>query len=80
MESSSRPKTNRNLGWKTSQDELIPVNELTDQHLLNCIALVRRRIMSAKLVSGVTSVSILSFNYLVDEARDRGLEVDYYHE
>ena len=73
MESESRPKSDRNLGWKTSQDELIPVCDLPDSHLLNCINLMRRRIMGAKLVSGVTSVSILSYRYLREEAAERGL-------
>ncbi len=46
---------------------------MTDSHLLNAIKTLRRNIMTAKLQSGQTSLSLLSLRYMEDEANDRGL-------
>lgn len=54
----------------------MPVNEMSDDHLMNSINLSRRRIMAAKLATGRVSLSILSLDYMIDEARDRGLISD----
>ena len=70
---SKRPKTSRTLGWATADGEIIQVCSMDDSHLLNCIALSRRRIMGAKLATGVTSLSFLAYQYLLDEAKDRGI-------
>lgn len=35
--------------------------------------------MGAKLATGVTSLSFLAYQYLVEEAKERGFEVDDYH-
>ena len=66
-------KTDRTLGWATKDGVFIQVCDMEDAHLLNCIALSRRRIMGAKLATGVTSLSFLAYQYLLDEAKDRGL-------
>lgn len=66
-------KTNRTLGWATLKGKLVRVCDMEDAHLLNYIALSRRRIMGAKLATGVTSLSFLSYQYLVAEAKDRGI-------
>ena len=47
---------------------------MTDSHLLNAIKALRRNIMTAKLQSGFTSLSLLSLRYMEDEANDRGLD------
>ena len=64
-------RTDRTLAWATADGELIPVNEMSDMHLINCINLQIRRIMQAKLATGHTSLSALTLQYLQDEARDR---------
>lgn len=66
-------KTNRTLGWATKEGVFVQVCDMEDAHLLNCIALSRRRIMGAKLATGVTSLSFLAYQYLVAEAKDRGI-------
>lgn len=68
-----RTPSNRTLGWATKEGKLVQVCDMEDAHLLNCIALSRRRIMGAKLATGVTSLSFLAYQYLLDEAKDRGL-------
>lgn len=68
-----RPKTSRTLGWATADGELKRVCDLDDDHLMNCINLSRRRIMGAKLVTGTTSLSFLAYQYLVAEAKERGI-------
>lgn len=72
----SRPKTDRTLGWATAAGEMVRVCDLDDEHLMNCISLSRRRIMSAKLVTGTTSLSYLAYRYLVEEAKERGIYPD----
>ena len=57
----------------TKAGELVPVNLMPDNHLLNSINMLRRNIMTAKLQSGQTSLSLLSLRYMEDEANDRGL-------
>ena len=79
MSGSDRPKSNRTLGWNCANEELIQVCDMEDLHLLNCIRLMRRRVMGAKLITGVTSLSFLAYQYLVDEAKERGLDVEDYH-
>lgn len=66
-------KTDRTLGWATKDGEIVQVCSMDDRHLLNCIALSRRRIAGAKLATGVTSLSYLAYQYLVAEAKDRGI-------
>lgn len=51
----------------------MPVNLMSDNHLLNSINVLRRNIMMTKLKSGQTSLSLLSLRYMEDEANDRGL-------
>lgn len=65
--------SDRYLAWATVDGNMISVNEMSDQHLLNCIKLLRRRIAGAKLVTGKTSCSLLTLRYLEDEANERGL-------
>lgn len=69
-------KTDRTLGWATKDGVFIQVCDMEDAHLLNCIALSRRRIMGAKLATGVTSLSFLTYEYLVAEAKERGIYPD----
>ncbi len=52
---------------------MVPINMMSDNHLLNSINLLRRNIMMTKLQSGQTSLSLLSLRYMEDEANDRGL-------
>lgn len=52
---------------------MVPINMMSDNHLLNSINLLRRNIMMAKLQTGQTSLSLLSLRYMEDEANDRGL-------
>lgn len=65
--------SDRYLAWATVDGNMISVNEMSDQHLLNCIKLLRRRIAGTKLVTGKTSCSLLTLRYLEDEANERGL-------
>ena len=57
----------------TKAGEMVPINLMSDNHLLNSINMLRRNIMTAKLQSGQTSLSLLSLRYMEDEANDRGL-------
>ena len=68
-----RAASDRSLGWRTAENELVSVNMMTDSHLLNAIKALRRNIMMAKLQNGQTSLSLLSLRYMEDEANDRGL-------
>lgn len=52
---------------------MVPINMMSDNHLLNSINLLRRSIMMTELQSGQTSLSLLSLRYMEDEANDRGL-------
>lgn len=54
-------------------EEMVPVNMMSDIHLLNSIKILRRNIMMTKLQSGQTSLGLLSLRYMEDEANDRGL-------
>lgn len=65
--------SDRYLAWATADGDMIPVNEMTDRHLLNCINLLRQRIARAKLATGKTSCSLLTLRYLEDEANERGI-------
>lgn len=65
--------SDRDLAWATKNGELIAVNEMEDQHLINRINLLRRKIAGAKLVFGKTSLSLLTLQYLEAEANERGL-------
>ncbi len=72
----SSPPTNkitRTLGWATANGELVRVCDMDNIHLMSCIQLSRRRIMAAKLTTGVTSISLLAYQYLLDEAKERGI-------
>lgn len=69
-----RKISDRHLGWKTKDGDMFPINTMSDGHLLNAIGLLNSQIMQAKLVSGVTSTSILTLRYMEDEADDRGLQ------
>lgn len=53
---------------------MVCVNEMEDQHLINCINLLRRKIAGAKLVFGKISLSLLTLQYLEAEANERGLD------
>lgn len=66
--------SDRDLAWATREGEMVCVNEMEDQHLINRINLLRRRIASVKLVSGKTSLSLLTLQYLEAEANERGLD------
>lgn len=66
--------SDRTLAWTTKEGELIAVNEMEDQHLINCINLLRRKIAGVKLVLGKTSLSLLTLQYLEAEANERGLD------
>ena len=57
----------------TKTEGMVPINLMSDHHLLNSINLLRRNIMAAKLQSGQTSVSVLPLRYMEEEANDRGL-------
>ena len=57
----------------TKAEGMVPINTMSDNHLLDSINLLRRNIMMAKLQSGQTSLSLLSLRYMEDEANDRGL-------
>ena len=63
----------RTLGWATRDGTLVSVCDMSDTHLLATIQLITHRIMAAKMVSGITSVSILALEYMNAEAKDRGL-------
>jgi len=58
----------------TKDGEHIQVCDMNDGHLLNAIVFLRRRIMLAKLQTGVTNLSFLTLRYLEEEAKSRGLE------
>lgn len=66
--------SDRDLAWVTKNGELIAVNKMEDQHLVNCINLLRRNIAGAKLMFGMTSLSLLTLQYLEAEANERGLD------
>ena len=68
-----RTASDRNLGWMTKSEGMVNINLMSDNHLLNSIALLRRNIMMTKLQTGQTSLSLLSLRYMEDEANDRGL-------
>ncbi len=57
----------------TNFEGIININLMSDNRLLNSIALLRRNIMMTKLQSSQTSLSLLSLRYMEDEANDRGL-------
>ena len=57
----------------TKTEGVVNINLMSDNHLLNSINLLRRNIMMTKLLSGQTSLSLLSLRYMEDEANDRGL-------
>ena len=57
----------------TKTEGMVPINLMSDAHLLNSINMLRRNIMAAKLQSGQTSLSLLSLRYMEEEANDRGL-------
>lgn len=57
----------------TKSEGMVNINLMSDNHLLNSIALLRRNIMMTKLQTGQTSLSLLSLRYMEDEANDRGL-------
>ena len=65
--------SDRSLGWMATTGRIVPINMMSDNHLLNSINLLRRNIMMTKLQSGQTSLSLLSLRYMEDEANDRGL-------
>ena len=44
----------RDLAWATREGEMVCVNEMEDQHLINCTNLLRRKIAGAKLVDAVS--------------------------
>ena len=68
-----RAASDRSLGWMTKAEGMVPINMMSDNHLLNSINLLRCNIMMTKLQSGQTSLSLLSLLYMEDEANDRGL-------
>ena len=68
-----RTASDRSLGWMAKTEGMVPINMMSDNHLLNSINLLRRNIMMTKLQSGQTSLSLLSLRYMEDEANDRGL-------
>ena len=57
----------------TKAEGIVPINMMSDNHLLDSIALLRRKIIMTKLLTGQTSLSLLSLRYMEDEANDRGL-------
>ena len=68
-----RAASDRSLGRMTKTEGMVNINLMSDNHLLNSIALLRRNIMMTKLQTGQTSLSLLSLRYMEDEANDRGL-------
>lgn len=68
-----RTASDRSLGWLTKDERMVPINMMSDNHLLDSINLLRRNIIMTKLQSGQTSLSLLSLRYMEDEANDRGL-------
>lgn len=68
-----RIASDRSLGWITKTEGMVNINLMSDNHLLNSIALLRRNIIMTKLQTGQTSLSLLSLRYMEDEANDRGL-------
>lgn len=75
MKTPCKSGTVRDLGWITSGSDMVRICDMEDSHLINSIRLYTRRIMAAKMVSGITSVSTLILDYMNQEAKDRGLEV-----
>ena len=65
--------SDRSLGWMTESEGTVNINLMSDNHLLNSIALLRRDVVMTKLLTGQTSLSLLSLRYMEDEANDRGL-------
>lgn len=68
-----RTASDRSLGWIIKSEGMVNINLMSDNHLLDSIALLRRHIMMTKLQTGQTSLSLLSLRYMEDEANDRGL-------
>lgn len=66
--------SDRTLAWATKDGELIAINEMEDQHLVNCINQLRRAVASTKLMSGKSPLSLLALQYLEAEANERGLD------
>ena len=67
----------RSLGWADPKLELIiPVCDMEDEYLITAITHLRSKILAVRVTSGVTSLSLLTLNYLIDEAKDRGLNVN----
>lgn len=67
----------RALGWADPKLELtIPVCDMEDDYLLAAIIRLRSKILAVRVTSGVTSLSLLTLNYLIDEARDRGININ----
>ena len=52
---------------------MVNINLMSDNHLLDSIALLRRNIIMTRLQTGQTSLSLLSLRYMEDEANDHGL-------
>lgn len=65
--------SDRALAWLTLKGEYVSVNEMEDQHLVNCINQLRRAVASTKLMSGKSPLSLLALQYLEAEAGERGL-------
>jgi hypothetical protein len=76
-ETGHSPVTNNRLGWITTDKTMIPVCEMDDSHLCNTIMKLRTRIMGVKLATGVTALSVLNLIYLEEEARARGLDMEF---
>lgn len=67
----------RALGWADPKLGLIiPVCDMEDEYLITAITHLRSKILAVRVTSGVTSLSLLTLNYLIDEAKDRGLNVN----
>jgi hypothetical protein len=71
---SKRSTKKRTLGWMTKDGRQVQVCDMSDEHLLNSIAFLRRDVMLLKLRTGVTNLSFLALCYLEEEAESRGLE------
>ena len=67
-------RSDRALGWVGKDGTFTPVCDMTDEHLINATDYIRRKIMSAKLATGITSLSMLTLQYLEQETKWRGLE------
>jgi hypothetical protein len=66
----------RDLGWMCQGGEMIPVWEMTDTHLTWAIELTRQRITTGQLITGHTSLSQLTLDYLIAEAMDRNISLE----